>query len=164
MVADGREEVGRGLAVTVADCMPIWLFDRRFSAYGILHSGWKGTGILSLAVDRMRKEFGCSKDDILAILGPSIGSCCYMVDAERAAVFSAEFGESSIAERPGEGEVYLDLRKANLGIAERIGLGAVLDIDLCTACASSLGSFRRQGSQAFTRMLALAASGLPNFK
>jgi hypothetical protein len=114
----------------------------------------------------MEKDFGCARKDILAILGPSIGSCCYRVDEGRAAAFAAEFGESSVVKResPGNRQVLLDLRKANLGIAREIGLGAVLDIDVCTACSANLGSFRRQGSDAYTRMLALAASGLPNIK
>jgi YfiH family protein len=164
--ADCREGSIRGLAVTVADCMPIWLFDRRRAAYGILHSGWKGTGILARAVERMEKDFYCAKEDILAIFGPSIGSCCYRVDEGRATAFAKEFGKSSVVEEgsPEDRQYFLDLRKANLGIAREIGLGAVFDIECCTACSPNLGSFRRQGADAFTRMLALAVSGLPNIK
>ncbi|HWP68144.1 MAG TPA: polyphenol oxidase family protein, partial [Rectinemataceae bacterium] len=62
--------------LTVADCMPIWLFDARRNVFGLLHSGWKGTGILAEAVRLLQKDFGSNPADISAILGPCIGSCC----------------------------------------------------------------------------------------
>lgn len=88
------------------------------------------------------------------ILGPSIGSCCYEVPPERATRFAREFGEDSVERR--DGSIRLDLRRANIALARRLGLGAVLSIESCTACDPRLGSFRREGAAAFTRMLAVA--------
>mgnify|MGYP000873592037 CR=1 FL=1 len=154
----GIETRPKGIAVTVADCMPIWFFDRRLGAFGLLHSGWKGTGILAQAAASMEGEFGSSMEDLLAILGPAIGSCCYRVDETRAGIFSREFGSSAVTIREsGDGKLFsLNLREANLRLAEGLGIGAVLNWELCTACSSNLGSFRRQGGEGFTRMLALA--------
>ena len=143
--------------LTVADCMPIWLFDSRRGVFGLLHSGWKGTGILEEALRSMDKDFGSKPADISAILGPSIGSCCYAVPEQRALEFEREFGEKAVIVR-GEGverKFHLDLRAANLGLALRLGIGRLLNVDLCTACSSSLGSYRRQGPKDFTRMAAL---------
>jgi len=142
--------------LTVADCMSIWLFDAEHTVFGLLHSGWKGTGILSEAVHAMEKDFGSKPADISVILGPSIGSCCYSVSEERAAAFRKEFGESAAISHSDGGERHynLDLRAANLGLSERLGIGKLLNVDLCTACSEGLGSFRRQGPQAFTRMAA----------
>lgn len=50
--------------LTVADCMPIWLYDSRRKVFGLLHSGWKGTGILKEAVSLMGAEFGCHPADL----------------------------------------------------------------------------------------------------
>jgi hypothetical protein len=146
------------LAVTVADCMPIWLWDTDSGAYGLLHSGWKGTGILAVAVDAMARQFGARPSRIAAILGPSIGSCCYEVPDERAAIYEKEFGSETVLKlaRPdGTLSCRLDLGAANLRLARRLGLGTVIDARRCTACSSDLGSFRRQGPASFTRMLAL---------
>jgi YfiH family protein len=139
-------------SVTVADCMPIWILDGDSGAFGVLHSGWKGTGILAEAVRVLSDLCGSRPQAISAILGPAIGSCCYDVDQGRAAAFATEFGAASV-ERRGEGW-RLDLRAANLALASSLGLGSVLSIEACTSCDDRLGSFRREGTGAFTRMVA----------
>jgi hypothetical protein len=153
--ADGLVVRDRGLAptVTVADCMPIWLLDRDSGAFGVLHSGWKGTGILRVAVLELRRRFGSRPQSMAAILGPAIGSCCYAVPEERAVSFAAEFGKEAALRRGGE--TFLDLRAANITLAESLGIGYLLSIDACTSCDQRLGSYRRQGSSSFTRMLAV---------
>jgi polyphenol oxidase len=138
--------------VTVADCMPIWLLDRASGAFGVLHSGWKGTGILAAAVEGIARRWGSPASSISVILGPAIGSCCYEVPAERARSFAAEFGESA-AFREG-GAWRIDLRAANLELARSLGIGELLSVEACTSCEARLGSYRRQGQRSFTRMLA----------
>jgi YfiH family protein len=139
--------------VTVADCMPIWLLDRGSGAFGLVHSGWRGTGILACAVRTMAERCGSKPSSIAVILGPAIGSCCYSVPEERAAEFASEFGPSAVDRR--EGAWFLDLRAANIAIAQRVGIGHLLSIEACTSCDERLGSFRRQGPASFTRMMAV---------
>jgi polyphenol oxidase len=139
--------------VTVADCMPIWILDRGSKTFGVLHSGWRGTGILANAVDFLVRRRGAKPSSIAVVLGPTIGSCCYAVSKERASEFAAEFGAAAAIRR--EDSWYLDLRSANLALAERIGIGHLLSIDACTSCDERLGSFRRQGAASFTRMMAI---------
>lgn len=150
VVTDDREAA---LAITVADCMPIFLYDEGSGAFGILHSGWRGTGILASALELMAERFGTRPRDVSATFGPRIGPCCYVVDEERAAAFAAEFGEGSVA-RVG-GKPRLDLAAANRGLAERLGLGSLHVMEGCTSCDERLGSFRREGPAAFTRMAAV---------
>ncbi|HUX38556.1 MAG TPA: polyphenol oxidase family protein [Rectinemataceae bacterium] len=138
--------------VTVADCMPIWLWDSASGAWGLLHSGWKGTGILERAIQAISARRGVSPATMSVILGPAIGACCYEVPETRAEFFAAEFGEHSV-DRSGP-RPRIDIRAANLAIARRLGVGALLSIDACTSCDSSLGSFRREGASDFTRMVA----------
>ena len=142
---------GRAASVTVADCMPIWILDRDSGAYGILHSGWRGTGILAVALRCLSQRFGSSPASIALILGPAIGPCCYAVSEERAAKFSSEFGPDCVHRR---GRVFLDLRSANIALAEASDVGQVLSVEACTSCDERLGSYRRQGAS-FTRMLAV---------
>ena len=49
---DGIITQNRGLltVVTVADCVPVFLFDSESGFFGVVHSGWKGTGIVKNAV------------------------------------------------------------------------------------------------------------------
>lgn len=152
--ADGVMAEGRGgfPCVTVADCMPIWIHDGASGAYGVLHSGWKGTGILSSAMRLLRERFGTAPADVDVILGPAIGPCCYRVDGARAIAFAAEFGEE--ATRESDGAFFLDLLSANMAIARREGIGAILAVEACTCCDPRLGSSRREGPANFTRMAA----------
>jgi YfiH family protein len=143
-------------AVTVADCMPIWILDRASGAFGVLHSGWKGTGILQTATRLLEERFGSRGSSISAILGPAIGKCCYAVPAERALAFAAEFGEEAAPTVGGKRRI--DLRAANISLARRLGIGAVLSIESCTCCDERLGSYRRCGGGNFTRMVAVVGA------
>lgn len=150
---------GPALVVTVADCMPILLYDPDSGAYAALHSGWKGTGIMAEGLRLLTERFGARPSRVAASLGPHIGSCCYAVDEARARAFAAEFGAAS-AELGEDGRYRLKLKEANLALAERLGLGRVAVADDCTACSPSLGSYRRQGPEAFTRMAVAVGYGL----
>jgi hypothetical protein len=162
--ADGGifEKRGMYLSVTVADCMPIWVFDNSTGKIALLHSGWKGTGILEQAVKEMMGEGSANivAKSIHVVFGPCIGPCCYSVPAERAKYFIDNFGASSVLQIESEQGLgyYLDLRRANLSIAERLHIGSAITIDCCTSCSPILGSYRREGPDTFTRMLAIVGS------
>jgi len=140
------------LAITVADCIPIALFDRENGAFALVHSGWKGTGIAVVALEMMRHSFGTRPCNVYAVIGPGIGSCCYNVPRQRAADFSS-YGDKVVCRR--DGDAYLDLKEANRVLLSEQG---VTDIDVssrCTRCSDNLGSYRRQGPGEFTSMLAV---------
>ena len=142
---------GPYLAVGVADCMPVYLCDPASGAYGILHSGWRGTGILETAVRMMSDTYGTDPGRLVVTLGPCISSNAYRVDRERAEAFSV-WGPGAVIAR--EDGAYLDLRAANLGIARRLGVTHVAVVDHCTVQSGELGSFRREGAD-YTGMLAI---------
>lgn len=75
---------GIALAVTVADCVPLVLFDPTRHVLGVVHAGWRGTvsGIATAAVEALRAAYGTQPSDVWAGIGPSIGPCCYEVGAE----------------------------------------------------------------------------------
>lgn len=150
-------------SITVADCMPIYLFCEKTGAFGVLHSGWRGTGILRTAVQGMVERYGCRPSDISVIFGPAIGACCYAVDQNRAVLFGREFGLSSVREEKQGGEVryYIDLLAANIGLAQALGITRYAAVQACTYCDGRFASFRRDGPQHFTRMLALLLSPFP---
>ena len=64
--------------------MPIVFHDPVRHVIGIAHGGWRGTarGVVLATVDAMRERFGCQPHDILAGIGPSIGTCCYEVSEQ----------------------------------------------------------------------------------
>jgi YfiH family protein len=159
------------LCVTVADCLPVFLLDTESGMFGLVHSGWKGTGIVLQALERMRKIGGTRVEAVAAILGPCIGSCCYRVDAQRAFAFEKEFGVVASAatfesmqenappvtrrEQCPDGPVwYLDLKAANVRLLADAGVRNIAVCGDCTFTDTRLGSFRREG-QDFTHMAAM---------
>lgn len=141
------------LAVTVADCLPVFLADRATGAFALVHSGWKGTGIAAEAIALMGRAYGTRPRDVSAVLGPCIGPCCYAVPEDRYRLFLDEYGPRAVAWDPAVG-CRLDLRGANAVLLERAGAGAVFTVADCTCCDPTWGSFRREGRD-FTRMAAL---------
>ena len=129
------------LGVTVADCLPIFLFDMKTGCFGILHSGWKGTGILKKAIEKMKQDFGTNPQDLCITIGPGIGSCCYNVTSDRYEEFADFFGESAVKKM--KGEYFLDLREANLNIVNNYNVDNVTIVKDCTLCNNLLNSFRR---------------------
>jgi YfiH family protein len=152
--ADGMLTANRNaiLSVTVADCLPIFIHDRANGAFGIVHSGWKGTGIVLEAIRKCESHFKSRKEDLSVLIGPGIGVCCYNVDQERYNLFRKEYGHQSV--RREDGEYYLNLRKANLVLLNNYGIGEVTVIDDCTCCNPLFSSCRREGQENFSRMLA----------
>jgi YfiH family protein len=141
------------LTVTVADCLPLFIVDRATAAFGLVHSGWKGTGIVCEAMRLLQERFGTRPADVSVTIGPGIGPCCYTVPDERAASFAVQFGAETVV-RGSDGKSRLDLCTANVGLLQKAGVGEVTVVTDCTACSPALGSFRRQGPTGFTLMLA----------
>ncbi|MDR1626426.1 MAG: polyphenol oxidase family protein [Spirochaetia bacterium] len=143
------------LGVSVADCMPVFLWDTAGGGRALLHSGWKGTGIAREALKLMKASYGSRPENIRALLGPSIRSCCYAVPQERARSFAEEFGEDAAVFRDGAWR--LDLVAANTKILKAEGVLGVFAYPACTCCDARFSSYRRQGKGGYTCMLALCA-------
>lgn len=187
---DTKEKIGDGIitknpllvpTITIADCMPIFLYDPVTEVFGIVHSGWKGTGIVSEAIKLAEKNYGARAENFLVVLGPHIHDCCYIVDENRARFFSENFTPEcteplvldgnpenpSFRKLPafvwnnGNGPLFrLSLEKANLSVLEKAGVLSenITVCEDCTACTEGglFGSNRREtaskGKDNFTVM------------
>lgn len=142
------------LCVSVADCMPVVLADRKNRVVAVLHAGWRGTagGIVRRALEKMVREFQTDPSNMIAYLGPSARSCCYETGGEVA----AHFPDAAVEFRGGKSFVHLD--KANLLQLQEAGVGEnqIERSPLCTICnGDQLHSYRRDGSRS-GRMIAVA--------
>lgn len=135
------KEEGIPLVTFFADCVPLLFYDPKKRVIASSHSGWRGTveKIGAKTVKKMEQEFGCTPEDILAVIGPSICQDCYEVSEDVAKefekVFTREEYEEMILDKKN-GKYQLDLWKAN----EYILLGSGIRkehlavTDLCTCC------------------------------
>ena len=143
------------LVITVADCLPIVLFDPGAAVLGHVHAGWRGSAsaIVHRAVTMMKNEFGASPDTMVAYLGPSAGVCCYEVGREVADAFLPDQLDVR------NGRIYLNLKKANTDQLLGCGLRAEnLEVsDSCTICMPELFHSYRRDREKSGRMMAVAS-------
>jgi uncharacterized protein, YfiH family len=141
------------LVVTVADCVPILLFDPINKAVGAVHAGWRGTFglIVKRAVEKMKAEYRTDPAQMLAYIGPSAGVCCYEVGEEVAIMFGNKVVPYN------KKKTFLDLKKENMFQLMQLGvLASNFEVSSsCTICERKLfHSFRRDGQKA-GRMMAV---------
>jgi|TARA_Y100000310_G_scaffold268350_2_gene280902 hypothetical protein len=128
-------------AVLVADCLPIFLCDRRGLQVAVLHAGWRGlaAGIIGATVTRF-----LPRDDLIAWLGPAIGPCHYEVGIEVKDAFGSEVDCFAPIDKPDRWlfDLYGVARK-HLAIS---GVRGVHGGGLCTYCQRErFFSYRRDG-------------------
>lgn len=145
---------GTVLSVRTADCFPVLMADSRTHAVAAVHAGWRGTAseIVIQTLLRMREEFGTDPQDVVAVIGPGIGACCYHVGEEVA----LRFGRKKAG--------HLDLAAVNRRQLLMAGLaGENIDaVGSCTYCdAENFHSFRRDKEQAGRMISYVGTSRLP---
>jgi hypothetical protein len=140
--ADGQATsvVGVGAMVLTADCLPVALGTN--GAVAMVHAGWRGlaAGILEEGV-RVVREIG-GEGDIVAIVGPGAGPCCYEVGEEVHAAFGADHRAHSPHSRP------IDLKAIARDRLLAVGVTEVQDVAACTICDERFFSYRREDTRA----------------
>ena len=141
------------LEIRTADCVPVLIADSRQRLIAAVHAGWRGTAaaIAVATVRRMVQSYGSRPDDLLAVVGPSIGACCFEVGDEVAEHFPAY--ATRIGVRP-----HVDLPAANADQLRDAGIpfGRIDRLARCTMCEESVfHSFRRD--RALGRMVSAIA-------
>lgn len=140
-----------------ADCVPLYFYDPEHHAVGLAHAGWKGTvqQIALQMVLKMESEYGSCRDQILAAIGPSIGSCCYEVDEHVMAKvrdivplheqLELEAKVTSASINPGKS--MLNLKELNRIIMIKAGIlpSHIECTSWCTSCAADIFfSYRKE--------------------
>jgi polyphenol oxidase len=75
---------GSVLAVTFADCLPIFFYDSKNKAIGIAHAGWRGVekNIAGKMIDFMVEKFKSNPKDIVIYIGPYLQKCHFEVQED----------------------------------------------------------------------------------
>lgn len=130
---------GVPLAAFFADCVPLFFYDPVRHAAALAHAGRRGAvaGIGPETVGVMGRRFNVDPADIRAVIGPSVGPCCYRVGPAVADEFARVFGaRSGVLKRTDDGAVSVDLWRANRLALVGAGLrpGRIETAGICTAC------------------------------
>lgn len=151
------------LGIQTADCVPVLIADVRRRAVAAFHAGWRGTlaRLVERGIGAMRLRYGSRPQDLIAVVGPSIGPCCYAVGEEMRTEFESQFAYAPqlfsevydsdpvrdkypllflTARAPGHSnigpQIHLDLWQANRRQLLDAGIPArrITVVGQCTAC------------------------------
>lgn len=158
---------GHAVAIRIADCVPVLLADPTTGRVAAVHAGWRGVvaDVVGTAVRHLGAS-GAAGSELLAAVGPCIGSCCFEVSADVGETIARATTPSAIARRDeARGKVFVDLRAAVRSQLQNLGLAAAAIEDVpdptsagCTRCdAKRFYSYRRDGD-ASGRLIAVIAS------
>jgi len=135
-------DIDEGLAALLlfADCVPVVLCGEVDMA--VVHAGWRGVlgGVVQQGGRALMGAPGT------AVIGPSIGPCCFTVDEEVASAFAARFGPEVVVHDGGA--LRVDLWAAvGKALAEiSIHRDQVVNPRICTACNRDFFySYREEG-------------------
>ena len=89
------------LAVTIADCIPVFMVEPERRILGLAHAGWRGVaaGVAEATLERI-VDLGGERGKVCVHLGPAICVDCYEVGPEVASALGYE----------SRGKVHVDLR------------------------------------------------------
>jgi len=140
--ADGLVVTTPGTAalITVADCAPVLLARKDGTAVAAVHAGWRG------AVGRITSKAvaALGTTQVVVVVGPCIGPCCFEVGPEVAEAAVAVAGPAAVRDGP-RGKPHVDLWAVVTSDALSAGV-AVEDVEAirrCTQCDTAFFSHRR---------------------
>lgn len=121
---------GLFLAITVADCFPVYLFNPKTNQVALAHSGWRGT--IKNVAGKTIKAMGGDPSDILAGIGPGIQKCHFEVKNDILNEF-AGYPKAIIKEA---NTVFVDLPTMIKIQLQKAGVKNIESFGKCTYCES----------------------------
>jgi YfiH family protein len=130
------------LAISIADCIPVFLYEPDKKVAAGIHSGWKGTlnKITTVTIEKLKEEFSINPENIFAYIGPGISHEYFEVGKDVYDLF-----ESDVKITRDE-KHFVDLKKHNYLQLIRLGVKPenIEVSDLCTYKEKDLfHSYRR---------------------
>jgi YfiH family protein len=146
------------LALCYADCVPLYFYEHEKKLIGTAHAGWKGTvkDIGGKMIQTWIKDEEADAASIYAIIGPSIGPCCYVVDDYVIEKVNQVIRNPDALpyHEVSAGQYSLDLKLLNKQLLIHAGVkeDRILTSSLCTSCESSKFFSHRRDSGSTGRM------------
>ena len=147
-----------GLAISVADCTPIFIYDFKNKVIAAVHSGWRGTEkkILLKTLIKLNQKFNSNAIDLMAYIGPSISQANYKVGKEVAEKFDEKYVMIN------NKKLFLDVSRINYDILIEFGIpqNQIQKSELCSYEFNTLlHSYRRDGEKSGRSLGVIAIKG-----
>lgn len=100
-------QLGKFLAITIADCFPVFLYDRGFSTVGIAHAGWRGVtkGVVLKTVRAFSDAYAIRSRELRAVIGPGMHRCHFEITKE----ILPKFAQYAAYIHRRRGKIFVDL-------------------------------------------------------
>jgi len=137
---------GSVLLLNFADCVPIILYSEKYNTGALVHAGWRGTAdfIAKKAVLKMQNELNIPPDSITALIGPSIGKCCFETKEDVFNKLITNSNNLELYEKKGE-SYFVDLKLLNSYQLKEAGVKNIDICSYCTCCMSDIFfSYRKE--------------------
>lgn len=122
------------LAVLTADCVPVLLAGQ--GAVGAAHAGRRGLldGVVEATVAALH-ALGEQPDELIALIGPAVGACCYELPADE--VDAAAAAVPQLRARTRWGSPSIDLVAGVDAVLRRAGVRRRAVSGACTRCGAA---------------------------
>ena len=110
-----NDKHNQNLWIYTADCMPILFADKKKRYVAAIHCGRRGLEIK--IIKNLIKIFykkGCSKDDLLVAIGPSISEKNYLIDNKTLQNFHKQIAQKESTDISEDEQILLKLRNKHL--------------------------------------------------
>ncbi|MCR9288860.1 MAG: peptidoglycan editing factor PgeF [Bacteroidetes bacterium] len=99
------------LTVTIADCVPVLIYDAEKEVVAAIHAGWRGTDaeIVRKTLEKMHYKYGSKGENCFAYIGTCIDESSFEVGNIVAKRFEASFKRWDETKQ----KFFVDLKKAN---------------------------------------------------
>ncbi len=141
------------ICIKTADCLPIFIYSKKYKIISVVHSGWRGTSkkILKKVIDFFIKDLNLSLDTLFFVFGPCICGECYEVEEDMKQEFLKNFDEKgkNFFKKISDKKYLFDLIKANFYILETLGVSQnkIFNLNKCTICNNDeFYSFRKENT------------------
>lgn len=142
------------LSVTIADCIPVYLYESEQRIIGVLHCGWRGivSGIIENAIKRVMSIDG-KVEKIKIAMGPGINSCHFEIGNDVLCKFK-DYAEFVIRR---ENKIFVDLKGIIIKQLNGLGIDSknIENNKECTMESDMYFSFRRDKPRVTEAMVAV---------
>jgi len=141
------------LTITVADCLPLYFYDKNKKVVALAHAGWRGvvSEITREVINIFTEHYRSDLTDIEVFIGPHIKDCHFEVKDDVASQF--KIGEAIIRDK----KTYINLSQTVGDQLIKLGIlsGNISVSEECTYCLENkYFSYRRDNPKELATMIA----------
>ena len=142
--ASYSKKIGTVCGILTADCLPVFVSNKKGTSIGIAHAGWRG--LVDGVIESLIESLNCKGEDLIVHLGPAISQLSFEVGDEIKSQYLSKNKNFENCFTYLNNKYYLDLYDAARVVLQSFGISSISGGDRCTYKESDhFFSYRRDG-------------------